>query len=274
MPTTLVEPASPANTAPRRAPRPAMPRFVRLLFIAIVVAGLGTLAVNITSYLSHRQSRIAQLQRERLQLREVIQRLTGRSRRAQLVVAGQTINGFGKVLRTHLLWQEFTIGPHGNQTPLPVRKFTIPGNIVHVDAFVLKFQDKYVEEGNVLRGKSLALFRRIYGESQAPDKAIPLAVKGAVPLAYRAKLNRTNSFERQLWTNIWQLMDHPKMAAKQGLDVVQGQDVYRPVFPGKLYEIDLQNDGGLEFRQREGESALVHNMLIQAARDHTRSAAR
>lgn len=266
---TMLEPETRPVAAPRRVPRLPMPRFVRMLFFAIVLAGLGTLAVNITTYFSQRQSRIAQLQRERTQLREVIQRLTGRSRRAELVVAGQTINGFGKVLRTHLLWQEFTIGPNGQQTPLPVRKFTIPGNIVHVDAFVLKFQDKYVEQGDVLRGKSLALFRRIYGESQAPDHAIPLVAKGTVPRAYRIKLNRTNSFERRLWRNIWQLMDHPKMAAKQGLDVVQGQDVYRPVFRGKLYQIDLQNDGGLEFRQREGQSALVHNMLSRAARDHT-----
>ena len=48
------------------------------------------------------------------------------------------------------------------------RTFTVRGDIVYFDAWVVKYEDRLVESGDPLRSMSICLFRRIFGESQEP----------------------------------------------------------------------------------------------------------
>jgi hypothetical protein len=238
--------------------------FTRVLWILILTIFIA-LALSLTHYIISRQSQLARLLRQRDHLRKVIDRLTGRTRRAELLVDGQVISGTGKVLQTTLLWREFTVGPHGRPLPLPMKKIIIPGHTPFVDGFVLKFQDKYVENGDLLRGKSLAFFRCIYANQQSPDQGTSLYGPDGVPLVLTNKNGHPNGLERQLWNRIATLMRHPRQCPKFGLQLVQQQAVSLPVRPGKLYEIYLQNDGGLEFVQKLGGSTLVRQLLKQAS---------
>ncbi|NNM87084.1 MAG: hypothetical protein HKL95_01030 [Phycisphaerae bacterium] len=244
--------------------------FTRVLWILILTIFIA-LALSLTDYIISRQSQLARLLRQRDHLRQVINRLTGRTRRAELLVDGQVISGTGKVLQTTLLWREFTVGPHGQSVPLPMKKIIIPGHTPFVDGFVLKFQDKYVENGDLLRGKSLAFFRCIYANQQAPDHGTSLYGPDGVPLVFSNKNGHPNTLERRLWSRIATLMRHPRECPKFGLQLVQQQAVSLPVRPGKLYEIYLQNDGGLEFIQKLGGSSLVRQLLQQASLDQNRT---
>ncbi len=241
-------------------------KVLRLVILAIFIA----LAFSLTHYLISRQSQLARLLRQRAQLRNIIHRLTGRTRRAELLVDGQVVSGTGKVLQTTLLWREFTIGADGKQVPLPMKKIVIPGHTPFVDGFVLKFQDKYVESGDLLRGKSLAFFRCIYANRQAPIQGTSLYGPEGVPLVLSDKIGHPNGLERRLWAHISMLMQHPRECPKFGLQLVQQQAVSLPVRAGKLYEIYLQNDGGLEFIQKLGGSSLVQQLLKQASLDKNR----
>ncbi len=241
-----------------------MEKFVKRIFLFVVLVIVTAMALDLGFYLIHRQSQLAELQREKKELEAVITRLTGRTRRAEMAVYGQQIDGRGRVLNTTLIWREYTIGPDGDDAPLPMKLITVPGNIPHVDAIVLKFQDQFVEENDVLRGKSLAIFRRLYGDTQAPTDGNYLTAPGDVPDALRCRTGAVTTLERSLWSHIWDLMSNTKLAKDEGLDVVQGEDVYKPVTPGKLYVIYLQNDGGLEFTERDDESAVVDDMLHSA----------
>ena len=247
-----------------------MRRFLKAMLAVVILATMVTLGVDVSYYMLSRQARMEKLQQERDHLQRVINRLTGKTRRAELVVDGQVLNGRGQVLQTTLLWREFTIGRGGKEVALPMRKITIAGDMPHVDGIVLKFQNKYVEDGDLLRGKSLVFFRSIYGNSQAPDQGVSLLGRGGVPAVLLGPHNRRNIFAQSLWNKIWQLLKHPLLAKKEGLDVVQGEAVYRPVKRGRLYVIYLRNDGGPEFTVAPGESSLVDELLNQASQAHSR----
>src|SRR5262245_8958284 len=60
---------------------------------------------------------------------------------------------------------------HPIDTP---RQFTIRGDVVYIDGWVVKFEDKYVEQADLERGTSLLLFKRIFGSGQKPDDGYPL----------------------------------------------------------------------------------------------------
>ncbi|MGC8624310.1 MAG: hypothetical protein ACP5VQ_03470 [Phycisphaerae bacterium] len=251
-----------------------MHNFLKRVIILVVLVTIIATSINLARYYTLRNARVRQLQRERQHLMRVINRLTGRRRMAELVVDGQVINGKKQVLQSSLLWEEFVNGPDGRSRALAIRKIVIPGDTPYVDGYVLKFQDKFVEDGDILRGKSLAFFRRIFSHSQAPNHGTSLLDPRGVPPCLDGKNGRPDSFTLRLWQHIHQLMEHPQAAKKLGLDIVQGQAVYRPVKPGRLYVIYLQNDGGLQFTQKSGGLSLIDRMLKEANQDHSRTASK
>ena len=249
-----------------------MRNFLKRVIVLVVLTTIMAAGINIAIYFASRNARILQLERERKHLQAVINRLTGKRRMAELVVDGQVTNGKRQVLQTTLLWEDFVNGPEGHRVALPIKKITIPGDTPYVDGYVLKFQDKFVEEGNLLRGKSLAFFRRIFSSKQSPHVGTSLLDSHGVPPCLDGKAGRPDTFTLDLWQHIQQLMEHPASAKKLGLDIVQGQAVYRPVKPGRLYVIYLQNDGGMEFTQQAGESALINRLLKEADDTHSQTA--
>jgi hypothetical protein len=248
-----------------------MRNFLKRVIVLVVLTTIMAAGVNMAIYFASRNARILQLERERKHLEKVINRLTGKRRMAELVVDGQVTNGKRQVRQTTLLWEEFVTGKDGKRTPLPIKKIVIPGDTPYVDGYVLKFRNTFVENGDLLRGKSLAFFRRIFSSKQSPQSGSSLLGSHGVPACLTGKSGRPDTFTLNLWQHIRQLMEHPAAAAKLGLDVVQGQAVYRPVKPGRLYVIYLQNDGGLEFTQQAGESSLINRLLKEADRTHSQT---
>ncbi len=246
-----------------------MQRFFKMVIAVVILATIGSLAINITQHYFARRDEILRLKRQRAELRQIIERLTGRTRRAELIVDGQVRGPDNKVVQTTLLWQEFTVGPNGRQIPMPLRKFTIPGDTPYIDALVLQFSDKYVEKGDLLRGKSIAFFRRIFSSRESPDQGASLLSKHGIPRVLEHRYGKPNKFLTRLWRNIWPLLKHPHLGKKMGLAVVQGEAHYRPVRPGKLYVIYVRNDGGLEFTEQPGESDLVKRLAKEASADRS-----
>jgi hypothetical protein len=68
---------------------------------------------------------------------------------------------------------------------LPPRFFTIKGNVAHIDAMVIKFEQDFIKKGDPLRGHSLVLFHRLYGDYQAPVEGFMIDMPGKPPEVYR-----------------------------------------------------------------------------------------
>jgi len=190
---------------------------------------------------AERVARIHALEREKAELQQVVSRLKTERRVAQLYVSKQAKDVSGKVLMTTLDFKEFT--PNGNT--LPAKTVKVAGDIVYVDALVVRFTDEYIERGDALRGHSLHLFRRIFGEHQPPLEGEALDRPKDVPDAYRTQA-RSDKFEQQLWERFWDYASSPDEAAKLGVRVAQGEAVYQRVHEGQLWRLTTRADGGLE----------------------------
>lgn len=183
---------------------------------------------------------IAKLQEEKKVLEQVVKRLGNETRVAELLVTEQKTDSSGN-LQTTLLFVEYTKGGES----LPPKVFTIDGKLAHVDAMVIKFDQYFVEEGDPLRGHSIALFTKIYGDKQAPATALNIDEPGKVPDIYRDADPRIARFEQELWSNFWQLTDDESLRKEKGVRVAMGQGVWGMFERDKLYRITLEADGGL-----------------------------
>ena len=144
-------------------------------------------------------------------------------------------------LQTDVSFQELD----GEGVPLgDEQTFTLDGKVAYVDALVIKFGDEYVEQGDTLRGTSLCLFRRNFGEYQFPSEGFPLDTVGQRPLPY-ASDDADPGFESRLWTRFWVYAHDPDAVAAAGVRAMHGEAPYMELRPGRSYRVDLRASGGL-----------------------------
>lgn len=161
---------------------------------------------------------------------------------ARIEVLGQEplADGSGRV-RTSLRFQE--IGPEGEALGEPA-EIDLLGKVAYLDALVIKFQDEYVEKGDFLRGTSICLFRRLFGEYQKPNEGFPIDAAGVRPRAYSAE-KVDPAYEAELWERFWDYANDRRLAESKGVRAVQGEAPYMELRPGKVYRIELRASGGL-----------------------------
>ena len=150
--------------------------------------------------------------------------------------------------KTNLLTKvEFTeVNENGQPIGQP-KQFDIVGDMVYVDYLNVTFDDKFIEEADLDRSTSLALFQRIFGEHQEPVEGFQLDTVGTRPTAYGAE-PRSRSFEKKIWDDFWLIANDPKRAAELGIRAANGEAVSIRVRPGMTYEIDLRATGGMTIR--------------------------
>jgi uncharacterized coiled-coil protein SlyX len=207
------------------------------------------------SEVAARDARISELDAQVAELRAEVQRLQAAlrllkvdHRLARLTVLDQraAADRPGGV-QTEVAFQELA----ADDMPLgPERRFTLDGKVAYVDALVIKFDDRFVEEGDALRGTSLCLFRRLFGEYQFPSEGFPLDTTGQRPLPY-ASDDADPGFESRLWSRFWDYAHDPDAVAAAGVRALHGEAPYMELRPGRSYRVDLRASGGLTVRVEE-----------------------
>ncbi|MDB5304445.1 MAG: hypothetical protein JWM97_1994 [Phycisphaerales bacterium] len=211
-----------------------------ILFLLAASAGGGAFWLHARNSTEGQLRRDLDVQRQRAeQLRVVVGRLSAERRVADVMVTEQ--NESAGIVRTTLLFVEYA----KDGTPLPGKHFTIEGKLAHIDAMVVKFDGKFVQDADPLRGRSIALFTRIYGETQNPADGFRIDEPGKVPDVYRGADASVSRFEQDLWNNFWKLADDPSYRESMGVRVAQGEAVWRSFEPGWLYTLTLESNGGL-----------------------------
>jgi hypothetical protein len=208
------------------------------LLAVLVIAG----AVGLFKYEHQRNGvevRLEQEQQKSRKLEGIVEHLSAEKRVADVIVTDQNeVNG---VKHTTLLFVEYA----KDGSPLPGKCFTFEGKQAHIDAMVVIFDGKYVRERDSLRGRSIALFTRLFGDKQTPEQAHRIDDPNQIPAIYRGADPRVSQFEQDLWKDFWRLADDDAYRQSMGVRVAQGEGVWRPFEPGKLYTITLKTDGGL-----------------------------
>lgn len=205
----------------------------------ILLAMLGLMSV--VGFVVYGKFNETQALKIELEERErVISRLVRTQRVAQAMVTGRFVGEDG-VVRTEVQFVEID----ENGEPLQRKQALVRGEQVYFDALVLKFDSELVKEGDPVRGKSILLFRRMFGEDQTPNEGAPLDDDGidAIPTAYRS--GSTSEVERELWQRFWEYASDPALRARDGVRVAQGEAPSIRMEKGVLYELTLDANGGL-----------------------------
>ena len=211
---------------------------LKLVVLAVLVLA-GTVGLYKYEQRSSVHVQLDEQKKKTKQLEEVVAHLTAEQRVADVIVTEQKeVDG---VLHTTLLFVEYA----KDGSTLPAKRFTFEGKQAHIDAMVVIFDGRFVKDRDPLRGKSIALFTRMFGDKQTPEQAHRIDDPAQIPAIYRGADPRVSEFEQDLWRDFWRLADDEPYRKAMGVRTVQGEGVWRPFEPGKLYPITLQNDGGL-----------------------------
>jgi hypothetical protein len=236
---------------------------LRVLFIAVVAVGgwLGYSYHNgrretaeLSQQLENRQREILALKEEakakdrEIQRLQVANRLLKVDRRvARIDVVSQTGSAKAGDLATKFTFEEVD----ADNKPLEqARTFTVRGDVIYVDAWVIKYKDDFVEAGDPLHSMSVCLFRRIFGELQNPSDGFVLDPVGASPAAYRTGRTITDS-EREIWSKFWEYANNPPLAGQAGIRAAHGEAPSIKLMPGRRYRISLRASAGLEIANEE-----------------------
>ncbi len=141
------------------------------------------------------------------------------------------------------------LSPNGQPISLP-KRIELPGQQVYIDNWIVKFDDTYIEKGDIQRGTSLCLFKRIFTDQIKPSEGVSLDEIGMRPQAY-GRGGKMSSFEQELWKDFWQFANDPTKAQAKGIRAANGEAVSIQVEAGKSYNIELRASGGLSIKPIE-----------------------
>jgi hypothetical protein len=204
-----------------------------LLIVALIAAGYfgrGYLLKEIT---------IHQLLNENKQLKEAITNLTAEEQIGYAKVIKQETKD-GKVWTT----LRFVETARSDKLKKILEKdYTIEGDIVHFDALIVKFDNKLVMDG---RERAMYLWRRIYGETIAPQNGLAIESPGAEPARYADLLVKLSIKQRKLfWANIWDLANDVEKLKQDGITAIYGNAVYSKLKEGLIYVFKISPTGQL-----------------------------
>lgn len=189
--------------------------------------------------LREKTAEVARLDQENQRLDLAIRLLKVDHRVAEIEVLDQT----QQQDRPRTKFQFVELSKDGS--PLGEKKvFTIEGETIYVDAWVIKYSDALVEGGDPLRSTSVCLFRRVFGEYQEPSEGFPLDAAGARPSVY-SQGNELSPLERDIWANFWEYANNPAKAKQAGLRAAHGEAPSIRLEQGKRYRVELRASAGL-----------------------------
>ncbi len=216
---------------------------------------------------------------EFLTLKKIIHNLKAESRLAEVLVVASELDEFTRKYTTTIKFLEYDV--HGH--PIQPKYFTFKGNLIQFQTLVVRFDDKYVEQGHRMKGKSISLFLKAFvldGKNtqefvitpvyETPDripkkhsfwdklpfhfrpkflKEAQMPAEFTVPEGYRVG-NPPNYFEREIWAHFWKYALDPEERKKIGIKNAQVEAPGQVFVPGTIYTLMLEHDGGVRIDTR------------------------
>ncbi len=215
---------------------------IGILTVAVLLAGVG---VN------------QWIQKERV-LRKIIERLHGQTRRADVLVTKSEYDEATKKIKTTIKFLEYDaqgkpLEPKYFTFSAPLYAGTDPSSgqagggarpIIQFQSLVIRFNDKLVEAGDRLRGKSAAFFMKAFVLDGANTQEFEITQASGIPGGYKV-FERANEFEQKLWQEFWNYALDPKKRERAGIKNAQIEAPGSMFLPGTIYTLNIEHDGGL-----------------------------
>lgn len=173
-------------------------------------------------------------------LKQVISRLEADSRIAEVLVTDVRYDETTKKTQTTIKFLEYD----AKQNALKPRYFTFAGNIIQFQSLVIRFDDLYIRNKDLLKGRSAYLFWKVFMLDGRNTQEYEITKINEVPLGYRVE-NTINPFEQKLWADFWAYALNQKRAKKMGIKNAQIEAPGTIFIPGTLYTIKIEHDGGM-----------------------------
>jgi len=177
---------------------------------------------------------------ERAILKQVIERLSADSRVAEVLVTQSRYNEATKKIETTIKFLEYDAAGK----PLEPRFFTFQGNVIQFQSLVIRFEDRLVEAGDKIRGKSAYLFLKAFILDRRNTQVFDLTETNAIPAGYKVP-GVKSEFEQKLWTEFWHYALDPHARERMGIKNAQIEAPGSMFLPGTIYTLKIEHDGGL-----------------------------
>ncbi len=132
------------------------------------------------------------------------------------------------------------------------REFTVEGDLLYVDAQIIKFDPDFLQQNELEQGSTLLLFRRLFGEYQAPHDGFLLDNGSSAPPRFSAEDGMAAQGEAdlhgELWRNFWHYANRPEVVRRSGIRAMHGEAPYVKLVPDGKYEVELRTTDGLSIR--------------------------
>jgi hypothetical protein len=182
--------------------------------------------------------------KEQLEMANKLLKIDHRLARIKVLEKGQDPGNNEK----YCLVEFSEVDDQGNPIGVP-KTFRLKGERLYIDAFIVKFDDQFVESSDALRSTSMYMFRRIFGEDDGLEGGYPLDVddQGIVHAAAYVRGSRLTEFEQKIWREFWAISNDPEKQKEMGVRNNHGQINYIDPLPGQVYEFTLRSSDGLSF---------------------------
>lgn len=204
-----------------------------LILIAVAAAAI---VVGLAHYFS--SSSIHSLLTENHELNRAIRNLTETREVGYATVLSQEVDALG---HTRSLVRFVQTEPGNVHQIASEQLFEVTGEVIHFDALIVKFSESYVREG---KGRALYLWRRIYGETTAPEAGEAIQGPGQAPERYRAITESLRLKDRDtFWSAIWDLANDPSRLSQYGITAIYGNAVYTRMRTGDVTVFKINANG-------------------------------
>jgi hypothetical protein len=176
---------------------------------------------------------------------------------AEVLVVESSLDEFLRKYTTTIKFLEYDV----RGRPLKPKYFTFKGNLIQFQTLVVRFDDKYVEQGHRMKGKSIALFWKAFVLDGPNTQEFLITPLVEIPDGYRVG-DPPNYFEREIWTKFWRYALDPEKRKSLGIKNAQVEAPGQVFVPGTIYTLILEHDGGLRIDTRPIPEILKHEETL------------
>lgn len=209
--------------------------FFKRSLILITVFMVGFFSYNLIMNVLH----------ENFVLRQIVSRLKADSRVAEVLVTGINFDEASGETKTTVKFLEYSV----TGEPLSPRYFTFSGNLIQFQSLVVRFDDKYIEKADRLRGKSVYLFWKAFMLDGPRTAEYTITEINSVPEGYAVPGG--DDPEKRVWEKFWKYALSPEGRESMGIKNAQIEAPGTMFVPGILYTLKIEHDGGLRIDTSE-----------------------
>ncbi len=173
-------------------------------------------------------------------LQQIISRLEADSRVAEVVVTEVKFNPLLDKHMTTIKFLEYDV----EGKPLEPKYFTFTGNIIQFQSLVVRFDDMHIRKGDLLRGKSVYLFWKVFMLDGPRTEEFLITPVHAIPQGYKAP-GVKSALENEIWQRFWEFVLDESVRSSKGIKNAQIEAPGSKFVPGLLYTLKIEHDGGL-----------------------------